>query len=179
MTTHLTGMLVRGASFGPGGARAFSERAVSEKLFDFSMYVVNNPRKAGITQNVGNTAAPCVSHVRTYYEFRLNPPRRVGGSGVSDVKDGLGHALRRCLKGLRKLYPSDPNHRKKAAVLYSHMMRLKNLLNLRDPLDAMIWAFVCVAWQGDRRSGELVRKRTGAWNPHFGHAPRTRDVGLE
>ena len=138
-----------------------------EKLSDFSLYVVNNPRKAGITHNVGNTAASYVSHVRTYYEFRLNPPRRVGGSGVSEVKDGLGHALRRCLKGLRKLYPSDPNHRKKAAVLYSHMIRLKRLLNLRDPFDAMIWAFVCVAWQGGRRSGELVRKRAGAWNPHL------------
>ena len=137
------------------------------KLSDFSMYVTKNPRKAGITHSLGNTAAPYVSHVRTYYEFRLNPPRRVGGSGVSDVKDGLRHALRRCLKGLRKLYPSDPNHRKKAAVLYSHMMRLKNLLNLRDPFGAMIWAFVCVAWQGGRRSGELVRKRTGEWNPHL------------
>ena len=47
------------------------------------------------------------------------------------------------------------------------MMRLKNLLNLRDPFGAMIWAFVCVAWQGGRRSGELVRKRTGACNPQF------------
>ena len=35
MTTHLTGVLVRGASFGPGGARAFSERAICEKFFDF------------------------------------------------------------------------------------------------------------------------------------------------
>ena len=138
-----------------------------EKMSDFSLYVINNPRKAGVTHNIGNTAASYVSHVRTYYEFRLNPPRRVGGSGVSEVKDGLGHALRRCLKGLRKLYPSDPNHRKKAAVLYSHMIRLKGLLNLRDPFDAMIWAFVCVAWQGGRRSGELVRKRTGAWDPKF------------
>ena len=38
MTTHLTRMLVRGASYGPGGARAFSERAVSEKFFDFSIF---------------------------------------------------------------------------------------------------------------------------------------------
>ena len=35
MATHRTGVLVYGASFGPGGARAFSERAVSEKFFDF------------------------------------------------------------------------------------------------------------------------------------------------
>ena len=45
----------------------------------------------------------------------LDPPRKVGGSGVSQAKGGLGHALRRCLKGLRKLHPSDPNHRKKAS----------------------------------------------------------------
>ena len=38
MTTHLTGVLVRGASFGPDGARAFSERAVSEKFLDFSIF---------------------------------------------------------------------------------------------------------------------------------------------
>jgi hypothetical protein len=36
MTTHLTGMLVHGACFGPGGARAFSERAIPEQFFDFS-----------------------------------------------------------------------------------------------------------------------------------------------
>ena len=110
-----------------------------------------------------------MSHVRTYYEFRLDPPRRVGGSGVSEAKDGLGHALRRCLKGLRKLHPSDPNHRKKAAVLKSHMMAMKQLLDMRDPFDAMLWAFVCTCWQGGRRSGELVRskKRTGAWDPKF------------
>ena len=35
MTTHLTGVLVRGASFGPGGARALSKRAVSDKFFVF------------------------------------------------------------------------------------------------------------------------------------------------
>ena len=35
MTTHLTGVLVCGASFGPDGARAFSERAVFEKIFRF------------------------------------------------------------------------------------------------------------------------------------------------
>jgi hypothetical protein len=32
-------VLVRGACFGPGGARAFSERAVSEEFFDFSIFV--------------------------------------------------------------------------------------------------------------------------------------------
>jgi hypothetical protein len=38
MTTHLTGVLVRGASFGVGGARACSERAVSEENFDSSNF---------------------------------------------------------------------------------------------------------------------------------------------
>ena len=138
-----------------------------EALADFSWYVVNFPRKDGSTNNVGNTAASYVSHVRTYYEFRLNPPRRVGGAGTSADKDGLGHALRRCLKGLRKLHPSDPNHSKKAAVLRQHLIALRRMLDLRDPFSAMIWAFCCVAWQCGRRSGELVRKRTGAWNPRF------------
>lgn len=138
-----------------------------EILARFSVYVAKNPRKKGKESNSGNTSASYVSHVRTYYEFRLNPPRRVGGAGASDTRDGLGHALRRCLKGLRKLYPSDPNHRKKASVLRHHLLALKALLDMRDPFDAMIWAFVCVAWQGGRRSGELVRKRKGKWEPKF------------
>ena len=47
MTTHLTGVLVRGASFGPGGARAFSERAVSEKFstFRFSRFLGKSGQK--------------------------------------------------------------------------------------------------------------------------------------
>ena len=140
-----------------------------EVLARFSVYVTENPRKKGQTHNTGNTAGGYVSHVRTYYEFRLDPPRRVGGSGVSETRDGLGHALRRCLKGLRKLHPSDPNHRKKAAVLKSHLMALKQLLDMRDPFGAMLRAFVCTCWQGGRRSGELVRskKRTGVWDPKF------------
>ena len=38
MTTHLTAVLVRGASFGPVGARAFSERAVSENFSIFRFF---------------------------------------------------------------------------------------------------------------------------------------------
>jgi len=40
---------------------------------------------------------------------------------------------------------------------------------MRDPFDAMIWAFMCTAWQGGRRSGELVRakSRSGPWNAKF------------
>ena len=69
-------------------------------LADFAVYVTENRRKKGpTTTNTGNTAASYVSHVRTYYEFRLDPPRRVGGTGASEARDGLGHALRRCLKG--------------------------------------------------------------------------------
>ena len=48
-------------------------------------------------------------------------------------------------------------------------MAMKKLLDMRDPFDAMRWAFVCICWQGGRRSGELVRskKRTGARDPKF------------
>jgi len=46
MATQLTGVLVRGASFGPGGARAFSERAVSGRCFDFSIFRENPVRNA-------------------------------------------------------------------------------------------------------------------------------------
>ena len=87
-----------------------------EKRSDFSMYMVNNPRKAGATHNAGNTAASYVSHVRTCYEFRLNPPRRVGGAGVSEVKNGLGHALRRCLNGLRKLQRPEPQQESSGSI---------------------------------------------------------------
>jgi hypothetical protein len=46
MTIHLTRVLVCGASFGPGGARACSERVVSDKLFDFSIFRGNPVRNA-------------------------------------------------------------------------------------------------------------------------------------
>lgn len=139
------------------------------KLAEFAVYVTEYPRKRGMTHNTGQTAASYVSHVRTFYEFRLDPPRRVGGTGASEARDGLGHALRRCLKGLRKRHPSNPQNKRKAAVLRRHMMQVRALLDMRDPFSAMIWAFMCVAWQGGRRSGELVRSkaRTGPWNPKF------------
>ena len=139
-------------------------------LADFAVYVTENRRKKGpTTTNTGNTAASYVSHVRTYYEFRLDPPRRVGGTGASEARDGLGHALRRCLKGLRKRHPSNPAKNKKASVLRSHLITVRALLDMRDPFDAMVWAFMCTAWQGGRRSGELVRSksRKGAWNAKF------------
>ena len=138
-------------------------------MADFAVYVTENRRKAGAANNTGNTAASYVSHVRTYYEFRLDPPRRVGGTGASEARDGLGHALRRCLKGLRKRHPSNPAKSKKASVLRSHLIAVRALLDMRDPFDAMIWAFMCTAWQGGRRSGELVRakSRSGPWNAKF------------
>ena len=136
-------------------------------LADFATYVTENPRMAGKVSNTGNTAASYVAHVRTYYEFRLNPPRRVGGTGASEARDGLGHALRRCLKWLRKRHPSNPAARKKAPVLQRHMLTMRALLDVRDPFSAMVWAFMCCAWQGGRRAGELVRgkSRTGQWDP--------------
>ena len=49
------------------------------------------------------------------------------------------------------------------------MIAVRSMLDVRGPFSAMVWAFMCVAWQGGRRSGELVRAkaRTGAWNPKF------------
>ena len=109
------------------------------------MAVAENRRKKGAATNTGNTPASYVSHVRTYYEFRLDPPRRLGGTGASEARDGLGHALRRCLKGLRKRHPSNPATRKKASVLRSHLVTVRALLDMRDPFDAMVWAFMCTA----------------------------------
>ena len=64
-------------------------REEDDALSDFSVYVTENPRKAGKESNTGQAAASYVSHVRTYYEFRLDPPRRVGGCEASGAKDGL------------------------------------------------------------------------------------------
>ena len=41
-------------------------REEDEALSDFSVYVTENPRKAGKESNTGQTAASYVSHVRTY-----------------------------------------------------------------------------------------------------------------
>ena len=138
-------------------------------LADFAVYVTENRRKKGAATNTGNTSASYVSHMRTYYEFRLDPLRRVGGTGASEARDGLGHALRRCLKGLRKRHPSNPARNKKDSVLRSHLIAVRALRDMRDPFDAMVWAFMCTAWQGGRRSGELVRakSRKSAWSAKF------------
>ena len=138
-------------------------------LSDFAVYVAENQRKKGAATNTGNTSASYVSHVRTYYGFRLDPPRRVGGTGASEARDGLRHALWRCLKGLRKRHPSNPATKRKAPVLRSHLIAVRALLDMRDPFDAIVWAFMCTAWQCGRRSGELVRSksRKGTWNAEF------------
>ena len=60
-----------------------------EALADFSVYVTENPRKAGKVSNTGQTAASYVSHVRTYYEFRLDPPRRVRSAARPRARGAL------------------------------------------------------------------------------------------
>ena len=137
---------------------------------DFGCFAVENPRKAGLTHLQGSTAAAYISRVMTRYEGILQPPRRPGvAAGLAGANNQLGHALRRTLKGLKKMYPGNKKKGRKAAVVRSMMMAVKAQLDLTDPYEAMIWAYCCTCWQGGRRSGELVRgkARTGRWDPEF------------
>jgi len=137
---------------------------------DFGCFAVEHPRKAGLTHLLGTTAAAYISRVMTRYEGILQPPRRPGvAAGMAGANNQLGHALRRTLKGLKKMYPGNKKKGRKAAVVRSMMMAVKAQLDLNDPYEAMIWAYCCTCWQGGRRSSELVRgkARTGRWDPEF------------
>ena len=153
-----------------------------EAFCDFSVYVCNNPRVKGKASLLGKTAGQYVGRVMTWYEGRLTPARRPGGGGsFAGASSALGHVLRRTLKGLRKLHPSNPKKGRKTAVLRRHMTAIRRQLDLSDKFEAMVWAFVCTAWQGGRRSGELVRgkARKGPWDPkrdmHRGRVSLERD----
>ena len=151
-----------------------------EKLADFAAYVVNNPRKKGMTSNTGGTAAEYIAHVRTWYELRLTPRRRPGSTGLAGPESHLGNAVRRTLHALRKKYPRNPKQRRRAPVQRKHMVRIKAQLDLESKWGSMIWAFCTTAWQGGRRAGDLVRAKgtSGIWQPkremHRGRVTRIR-----
>ena len=137
---------------------------------DFGCFAVENPGKAGLAHLQGSTAAAYISRVVARYEGILQPPRRPGvAAGMAGANNQLGHALRRTLKGLRKMHPGNKKKGRKAAVVRSMMLAVKAQLDLADPYEAMIWAYCYTCWQGGRRSGELVRgkTRTGRWDPEF------------
>ena len=139
-----------------------------EAFCEFAVYVCRNPRIRGKDHLLGKTAGQYVGRVMTWYEGRLQPARRPGSGGsLGGASNALGLTLRRTLKGLRKLHPSDPKKGRKTAVLRRVMMGIRRQLDLHDKFDAMVWAFACTAWQGGRRSGELVRgkARKGPWDP--------------
>ena len=142
--------------------------AEDEILCDFAAYVVDHPRKKGIVNLRGNTAAEYVSRVVTWYEGRLRPARRPGGAGgLAGANNALGNALRRTLKGLRKLHPSDPSKNRKVPVTRADMIGIKRQLDLSTKFDSMVWAFCTTCWQGGRRSGDIIRGKAvkAPWTP--------------
>ena len=99
-----------------------------------------------------------MSRVVTWYEGRLRPARRPGGAGgLAGANNALGNALRRTLKGLRKLHPSDPEKNRKVPVTRADMIGIKRQLDLSTKFGSMVWAFCCTCWQGGRRSGDVIR----------------------
>ena len=155
-----------------------------EILCDFAAYVVDHPRQKGLDHLLGNTAAQYVSRVLTWYEGRLQPPRRPGGAGgFAGANNALGHALRRTLKGLRKLHPANPERSRKEPVTRQHMLGIKRQLDLSKKFDSMVWAFCCTCWQGGRRSGDIIRGKAvkKPWAPqrdmHRGRVVAERGAG--
>ena len=140
----------------PGGGHPTPELVAKEDetFADFACYVVLFPRR-GDGFNIGTTAMSYVSHVRTWYELNTVPPRRPGSSFYWSKNDHLGSALRRCLDGLRKEFPSSGN--RKEPVLRRHMVKLAALLRGGDKWQRTRWAIYATAWQAGRRIGELVR----------------------
>ena len=82
-------------------------------------------------------------------------------------RESFGHALRRTLKGLRKLHPANPERSRKEPVTRQHMLGIKRQLDLSKKFDAMVWAFCCTCWQGGRRSGDIIRGKAAKkpWAP--------------
>ena len=67
-----------------------------EFLADFACYVVLFPRTASAgpdDHNQGSTAVSYVSHVRSWYETNLVPPRRPGSGFIWNKNDYLGATL--------------------------------------------------------------------------------------
>lgn len=151
-------------------------------LSDFAVHVTENRRKKGAATNMGNMPASYVSHVRTYYEFRLDPPRRVGGAGAS-VKHATasdthcGDVRRGCVSGT--IQPSEeqegvcaeePSDYCASAAGYARPVQ-------RDGASVHVY----VAWQDGRQSGKLMRSnsRTGPWNAKFDmHRGRACEIGV-
>ena len=156
--------------------------AEDEFLADFACYVVLYPRRAKDADgtNTGKTALSYVSHVRTWYELHLVPPRRPGSGYVWAQGDRLGSTLRRSLDGLRKLHPSTAPPRR--PIERHVMVKLAARLRRGNKWQRTKWAIYAVCWQGGRRISECIRsaKVTGPWNPqrdmHRGRATRIRDA---
>ena len=156
--------------------------AEGEFLADFACYVVLFPRTAGAgpdDHNQGSTAVSYVSHVRSWYETNLVPPRRPGSGFIWNKNDHLGAALRRCLDGLRKIHPRTGT---KSRPIERHVMvKLGQALRGGDRWQRTKWAIYSTCWQGGRRIGECIRsgKRSGPWDPardmHRGRAEFVRD----
>ena len=138
-------------------------RAEDEAFAGFAAYVVQFPRQKNKEFNSGVYAAQCISNVRSWYSAQPGvEPRRPGSSLWGEARFGAG--LARVLKGLRKLHPSQQSKRR--PVLRQHLMAIKRSLRLEgadaaSQLDRVMWAFVVTAWQGVRRSAELLSGKPG------------------
>ena len=159
-------------------------RREDEELASFAAYVVNYPRQAGKQYNSGNYAAQCISHVRSWYSTQPGVSPRRPGSGLWGGDDRLGSSLARVLKGMRKLHPSVVSKRK--PVLLQHLERIRARLDLcgdgpQAQFERVMWAFVCTAWQGVRRSAELLSGKPGReWEPgRVMHRGRLRIVNVQ
>jgi len=142
--------------------------AEDEFLADFACFVVLFPRHGradGPECNLGSTAVSYVSHVRSWYETHLVPPRRPGSGYIWNKNDHLGATLRRCLDGLRKVHPRTGA---KSRPIERHVMvKLARRLRHGDKWARTKWAIYATCWQAGRRIGECIRsnKRTGPWDP--------------
>ena len=150
-------------------------------LADFACYIVENPRR-GETTNTGAYARGVIAEVRTFFELhpRQGEPARRPGSDTAWHRDSkLGSELSRTLDGLCKKYPR--RKKKTMPIERRHLLAIKRTLDLTTKWGRTKWAFYTTAWQGARRSAELVRgkKVSGRWDPatdmHTGRLKGERD----
>ncbi|TFK47641.1 hypothetical protein OE88DRAFT_1636328 [Heliocybe sulcata] len=79
---------------------------------------------------------------------------------INDAQWNGSQLLKQTLKGVRKLVPATSRRAKRPPVTIEHMWALWRALDLRNSLDAAVWACACTAFWGCCRLGELtVRTR--------------------
>jgi len=148
------------SSFGlPVAQGGFTLEEEEMLLALFAVHVWRSPRRRGREHNGARHCQACVAAVRDWVTAEhLREVAPLSGSPF----------LRKILRGLRRRAPG--GHRAlRPPILRPHLAAIRDLLDLAgNQRHRTFWAFVLTAWQGVKRSGDLIEPKAsqGApWDP--------------